>query len=133
MAPKRLDDDAAAREDILNAPEADEAVPEAVAASASMAVDAPREAVFDDDSSSRHGRITAKSLGIGYKKIVGEALDGDIQGTISDVMGEVFSATSKTGNKAVYWSLLGLGLLPLFGVMVMGAMATWREGGKDAD
>lgn len=133
MATKRLDDEAAAREDILNAPEADEALPEAAAPSAPTAVDLPREALFDDDAAGRHGRITAKSLGIGYKKVVGEALDGDIQGTISDVMGEVFSATSKSGNKAVYWGLLGLGLLPLLGVMVMGAMATWRESGKDAD
>lgn len=126
---KLLDDMEAARADIVTAPEIDEDLPQAVASTASQPLQ-PVETMFGDDATRRHGKIAAKSLGVGYRGFVKEELDPDIRDTIGDAMGEVFGAASRMGSKLAYWGILLATLMPLLAVMVMRAMSTLKEGEK---
>lgn len=124
---KQLDTDALVGE-MINNQHVVEALP-AVDLSASQPLQ-PAQNVFDDAAAQRHGRIAAKSFGIGYRGLVKEDLDTDIKDTIGDAMGEVFGAASRAGNRLFYWLILLGVLAPLIAVMATKAMATLNEGDK---
>lgn len=98
---------------------------------------APQEpAVYADDVAARHGRVTAKSLNIGFNSIVGEKLDSDMETTLGDVMGEMFGIMSRLGNRWLYLGLLAVGVLPVFatvGISAWKAITMKPEKGGKAD
>lgn len=135
---KQLDVNGLADEAITSSPDVDTAKAERAKqaftgdAGAAASVEA-QSMVLTDDVSLRHGRVAARSVGIGFKSIVGEPLEDDISGTMGDVFGELFGLISRTGSKAFYWGLLGLTMVPVLGAVGFSIFKTLQSGKKGAD
>lgn len=77
-----------------------------------------QHAGYDDATCARHGRVAGRSVGIGFRHIVGENLDGDTENTLGDILGEMFGIANRHTSRSLYLGMLGLAVLPVVGVIV---------------
>lgn len=75
--------------------------------------------LYDDATSSRHGRVAARSINMGFKAATGEGLDSDTSQTLGDVLGEMFGLASRHVNRLVYIAMLGMCVVPLIAVVLL--------------
>ncbi len=97
---------------------------------ASSGVNPPVNAGYDDAASMRHGRVAGRSASLAFRHIVGEELDGDTEGTLGDVLGEMFGIANRHLSRAWYLGLLGMAVLPVAGVIAWKAYQPRKTEGE---
>jgi hypothetical protein len=121
LIPKKLDDAAAARDDIVSSPEITAGEAERASSTAVKTALAPTVEVNpeDEEKDLSHGRTVTKLLGLSFKEATGERMDSDYLSAFEDVFACIFS-----GLRTMFMArwpavlLLGMAALPAFGLVV---------------